>query len=335
MLEEMTERIAASFDIEKQLFRRQLGPEELIRLRDVCSAAFSSEIDLNVLDLIAQYCAFVESKMRGRAAGHIEDLVIRYLFRYFASLIDTKQYERPCHMEIGVLFGAATIYAYHATQLASRDTGIVAIDPFEGYYGIEKDPLTNIRVDEETFLDNLRLFSIPVNRIDIIKDYSTTDETIERCRDKQVLSLLIDGDHSYEGVKNDWLNYSPLVVPGGYVLIDDYNNTKKWPGIFNCLNKEILPHLWGKWEIALIYGSSIILRRTSVKEDRDLSDFRNLYRELTTYEKRVRELEETAKAKGVLEQENKRLKETVRRMEHSLSWMVTAPLRKMKRIWEE
>jgi hypothetical protein len=33
--------------------------------------------------------------------------------------------------------------------------------------------------------------------------------------------LLVDGDHTYEGVKMDWLMYSPLVRPGGIVAFHD------------------------------------------------------------------------------------------------------------------
>ncbi len=34
----------------------------------------------------------------------------------------------------------------------------------------------------------------------------------------------IDADHTYEGCKLDWENYSPLVKPGGYVGFHDYNH---------------------------------------------------------------------------------------------------------------
>lgn len=37
----------------------------------------------------------------------------------------------------------------------------------------------------------------------------------------QVDVLFIDGDHSYEGVKQDWEMYSPLVRPGGLVGFHD------------------------------------------------------------------------------------------------------------------
>jgi cephalosporin hydroxylase len=43
-------------------------------------------------------------------------------------------------------------------------------------------------------------------------------------RDVDVLH--IDGDHSYEGVRADWRMYSPLVRPGGLVLIHDILNRR-------------------------------------------------------------------------------------------------------------
>lgn len=39
--------------------------------------------------------------------------------------------------------------------------------------------------------------------------------------------LFIDGDHRYEGVKADWLNYSPLVKQGGCVIFHDIYPPKK------------------------------------------------------------------------------------------------------------
>jgi predicted O-methyltransferase YrrM len=37
--------------------------------------------------------------------------------------------------------------------------------------------------------------------------------------------LFIDGDHSYQGVRQDYLDYSPLVRPGGWVVFHDVNDT--------------------------------------------------------------------------------------------------------------
>ena len=38
---------------------------------------------------------------------------------------------------------------------------------------------------------------------------------------EKVDMLFIDGDHKYAGVKSDWLNYSPFVRDGGYVIFHD------------------------------------------------------------------------------------------------------------------
>jgi cephalosporin hydroxylase len=47
--------------------------------------------------------------------------------------------------------------------------------------------------------------------------------------------LFIDGDHSYQAVKNDTLNYLPIVRSGGYVIFHD---TEHMPDIKNWI-KEI------------------------------------------------------------------------------------------------
>jgi cephalosporin hydroxylase len=38
--------------------------------------------------------------------------------------------------------------------------------------------------------------------------------------------LFIDGDHSYEGVKNDFIFYSPLVKKNGYIIFHDILDTE-------------------------------------------------------------------------------------------------------------
>lgn len=54
----------------------------------------------------------------------------------------------------------------------------------------------------------------------------------------------IDGDHSYEGVKHDWLMYSPLVKPGGIVAFHDSwpNYDRHEPGVVQWVD-ELRHHL--------------------------------------------------------------------------------------------
>jgi predicted O-methyltransferase YrrM len=46
--------------------------------------------------------------------------------------------------------------------------------------------------------------------------------------------LFIDGDHTAEGLRSDWLMYSPLVRPGGLVLIHD----------IRCAGEEPVREVW-------------------------------------------------------------------------------------------
>lgn len=54
--------------------------------------------------------------------------------------------------------------------------------------------------------------------------------------------LFIDGDHTYEGCKDDWDNFSPFVVKGGWVLFHDADATS--PGVVKVT--EEIGKGWGK-----------------------------------------------------------------------------------------
>jgi cephalosporin hydroxylase len=58
-----------------------------------------------------------------------------------------------------------------------------------------------------------------------VRGDSSAPETLGRVRSllrgHQLDLLFIDGDHSYEGVQADFLNYSPLVRPGGLIVLHD------------------------------------------------------------------------------------------------------------------
>jgi len=53
---------------------------------------------------------------------------------------------------------------------------------------------------------------------------SHKQNTLDAVKDKEYDLLLIDGDHTYEGVKLDYKMYSPLVKEGGYIFFHDVIN---------------------------------------------------------------------------------------------------------------
>jgi predicted O-methyltransferase YrrM len=63
-------------------------------------------------------------------------------------------------------------------------------------------------------------------RLASVKDYynlvqMTSDEAVDQYEDGSIDFLLIDGDHSYEGVKKDIINYLPKMRSGGLIAGDD------------------------------------------------------------------------------------------------------------------
>lgn len=263
MLTSVTGDIARAFSaIEPQASEPRLSPNSLGSLRGACCAAFDDDIHPDVLDLVARYCEHVNETMEGRAAGNLDDFVIRYLFRYYACRVDIRGLREACHMEIGALFGAATIFACHATSLAGSSIPIVVVDPLNGYYGKGVDPLTKLDVCEDRFWQNLERFGARRHQIELVRGLSTDPSTIRRCLSKHVVSILIDGDHTYDGIRSDWLNLSPLVVIGGYALIDDYQSPS-WPDVERYVNSEILPQLGERWRVRLAFGKSLLLQRAA------------------------------------------------------------------------
>lgn len=68
---------------------------------------------------------------------------------------------------------------------------------------------------------------------------TTREETEQRFGNQSVDFLLIDGDHSYKGVKSDFEMYSKLVSDDGLIAFHDIVN-EEWPGVGKFWN-EIKP----------------------------------------------------------------------------------------------
>ena len=72
-------------------------------------------------------------------------------------------------------------------------------------------------------------------------------ETLKKIPQKEYDILLIDGDHSYEGVKQDFEMYAPLVKKGGLIFFHDIINQNC--GVPKFWNELRLPN-----KVALNYG---------------------------------------------------------------------------------
>ena len=100
----------------------------------------------------------------------------------------------------------------------------------------------------KNFLRDHKKFSANVH---FLAADSHKQDTLEKV--KQILNgeeldfLFIDGDHSYEGVKQDFHMYKDLVKDGGYIGFHDINDTE-WHRNLNCYVARLWDEIKGDYE---------------------------------------------------------------------------------------
>ncbi len=129
------------------------------------------------------------------------------------------------YLEIGVHNGASMSYVVKQ----SRAIDCYGVDLFDMTYGhYLRDSITLERTR-----GNIESNNEGQSVVRLIKGNSRAEGTIEEVRrqlDGRSLDLLfLDGDHSYEGVRADFENFSDFVREGGLIVLDDYS--RQWPGV--------------------------------------------------------------------------------------------------------
>lgn len=118
-------------------------------------------------------------------------------------------------MEIGTARGGTFFALAH---LATKHAKLTSIDMPGGEFGGGYSPRGE---------DRLRSYALPSQRLRLFQGDSHSTQTYDnvlRWLDGDPLDfLLIDGDHTLEGVTRDWEMYSPLVRFGGLIAIHDIN----------------------------------------------------------------------------------------------------------------
>ncbi len=68
-------------------------------------------------------------------------------------------------------------------------------------------------------------YGLPIRKIK-----ATTTEAAGILADARFDRILIDADHSYKAVRSDLSLFTPLLRPGGILLLHDYDS-RAWPGV--------------------------------------------------------------------------------------------------------
>jgi predicted O-methyltransferase YrrM len=128
-------------------------------------------------------------------------------------LNDVKSLRPKTVLEIGTHRGG-TLYLW--TRLAPPDATLISVDLPRGKFGGGYSPF-RIPIYRRFARDGQRLHLLRADS----HAASTFDKTKRLLAGHRLDLLFIDGDHTFNGVKQDWQMYSPLVRPGGLIVFHD------------------------------------------------------------------------------------------------------------------
>jgi len=239
-------------------FRRYLSTAEAELLAERVSKAFKTNINAKQVQDVAQVLRHTEEQMIGRIAGDVDDHVLNYYMIWYSMHLSADA--TLAHGEIGILFGGSLLMMLHVLRSSHSNHLALAIDPLDGYYGKSLDPVVNLPVTFDNVAANIRRFGFEMNKVRIVKERSESDKALQIARAFPLASLWIDGDHSYEGIKRDWQNYSPLLIQGGYILIDNYHDGC-FPDVDKFVDRDLLPNLAG-WKVITKFSRSILFQKS-------------------------------------------------------------------------
>ena len=222
-----------------QGFRRQLRAVDMRILETNWYDKLGVNYPRSAIGYLAEKICLMEHKCFGRYAVNIEDAVLRVLLA--KSLLSRGEDIRL--IEIGALFGVNVAALHLATVGSGSRFHATVIDPLDGYYGSETpvDKRTGIPVNESIFQLNMQSSGIHEDEVELIKFKSTTKTAKKRAAERFYNYFIIDGDHTYKGVKYDFVHYSDLLESGGYLLFDDYDTTE-WPDVKKFVNRTMMKH---------------------------------------------------------------------------------------------
>ncbi|MFF9202562.1 class I SAM-dependent methyltransferase [Streptomyces sp. NPDC014986] len=145
-------------------------------------------------------------------------------------------------LEIGTLYGMFSAGLIRMMERDGRSPRVTIVDPFAG---VQLQPGTPRRpdpsgapVDELAVRTNLALAGPAGVAARIRRGFSEDPETRAAVSDRRYGVIVVDGDHSAEGVAEDLRWAEEIVAPGGIVVLDDFGDPK-WPGIEQALDEHL------------------------------------------------------------------------------------------------
>ncbi|MEV7414343.1 class I SAM-dependent methyltransferase [Streptomyces sp. NPDC089919] len=137
-------------------------------------------------------------------------------------------------LEIGTLYGlfaGGMVRQLLRRGLAYRLTIVDPIAPVQLQPGVEinRDP-SGTPITEEIVRANLALAGVAEDRLRLHRGFSQDEAVREALSDRRYGVIVIDGDHSREGVARDLEWAEQIAATGAVVVLDDFGDAR-WPGV--------------------------------------------------------------------------------------------------------
>ncbi|MGI5404755.1 class I SAM-dependent methyltransferase [Streptomyces sp. CA-135486] len=147
-------------------------------------------------------------------------------------------------LEIGTLYGMFAAGLLRMLHRSGTEPHLTIVDPLAGAQlqpGAAPqgaDP-TGTPVREDVVRANLALGGVgSVIDARIQQGFSADPEVRAAVSDREYGVIVVDGDHSMDGVRSDLEWVEQIVAPDGIVVLDDYGD-KAWPGVQDALDKHL------------------------------------------------------------------------------------------------
>ena len=139
-------------------------------------------------------------------------------------------------VEIGSFMGLSTCWLASGLVQAGRGK-VTAVDTFQGSPEHQSDPHLKTILAEGRLFDAFQLCLERHGLADHVQPLVGDAHQISAAWKRPIRLLFIDGDHSYEGVRRDYVDWESFVVPGGLVCFHDVGG---WDGVTRFYTEKML-----------------------------------------------------------------------------------------------
>ena len=131
--------------------------------------------------------------------------------------------------EIGAFIGTTTVFTHRVLNiLGNTGSPVLSIDPFERCPPDAFNPQGVYHQYQENVLK-----ADAGSRCFPLVGFS---QDVHMVVPNNLGVLIVDGDHRYEGVRNDLLLYGSKIRVGGFLFADDYS-LAAYPGVYHAFNE--------------------------------------------------------------------------------------------------